>query len=281
MDKQVYQENFLQLLRSTDRDQVQLAFEIAQGIPDFQPLIEAYRPLVRVSGVVTDANDVILPAQVLGLNRLEELSVGTIAQLPDIIWELHRLRKLTIHNMTLKNIPEGLAKLSNLENLCFFNAPFEGLPDGLIDLKKLRRIEIVASVEVLPKQICKVHQLQELILCRNQITQLPAKIGWLSNLEMLEVSEHQQLMTLPEEIGQLTHLTYLNMSRSQITVLPSTIGKLDQLTYLSINSAALKHFPPELNQLQKLEYIDMVNTLIPDEEIVALLKQLPHCEIRR
>ena len=165
--------------------------------------------------------------------------------------------------------------------MCFFNAPFESLPDGLVDLKKLRRIEIVASLDVLPKQICKLHQLQELILCRNQITRLPAEIGLLRNLEMLEVSEHQQLMTLPEEIGQLTHLTYLNMSQSQITVLPSAVGKLEQLTYLSINSAALKHFPPELSLLQKLEYIDMVNTLIPDEETAALLKQLPHCEIRR
>ncbi|HAS39297.1 MAG TPA: hypothetical protein DCS93_02405 [Microscillaceae bacterium] len=276
MENEAYRKGFLRLLRSTNREDVTLAFEIAQGMPDLQPLIEAYQPLGRVSGIVSN-NGEIIPAQVLALNRREELSVGTIAHLPEIIWELQRLRKLTIHNMPLKNLPDGIIKLKNLEWLCLFNAPVECFSGNLARLTNLRKLEIIASVQEFPKQVC---QLKELILRKNKITHLPDEISSLDNLEMLEISGHLLLKNLPSEIGKLTTLAYLDVSENSLTDLPIEIGQLSQLTYLSATNTDLRHLPPTLKQLKKLEKLDIINTPVPEQEVECLKKDLPSCVIR-
>ncbi|OJJ21510.1 hypothetical protein BKI52_13280 [marine bacterium AO1-C] len=269
----------MRLLRSTNREDVLLAFEIAQGMPDLQPLIEAYQPLGRVSGISSNDGEII-PAQVLALNKIEELSVGTIPVLPEIIWELKHLRKLTIHNMSLKKLPNDITKLQSLEWLRLFNAPLDDLPDSLLHLKKLRKLEIIASVDVFPVKICVLEQLKELTLRRNQITHIPAEIGLLNNLEMLEVSEHPQLTALPPEIGKLTKMIYLDVSENPIFTLPSEVGQFERLTYLSATNTDLQHLPTELKQLKKLEQLDIMNVPISVKEVELLKEQLPNCVIR-
>ena len=77
----------------------------------------------------------------------------------------------------------------------------------------------------------------------NQLTNLPVEIGKLTNLTELDLSRNQ-LTNLPSEIGKLTNLTELNLSRNQLTNLPVEIGKLTNLTELNLSNNEITNLPP-------------------------------------
>ena len=61
------------------------------------------------------------------------------------------------------------------------------------------------------------------------------------------------LYSLPEEIGRLAHLEWIDLQGNKIPILPRSFGLLKNLRTLEINSYIV--FPPEISQLEKLEYI--------------------------
>ena len=67
-----------------------------------------------------------------------------------------------------------------------------------------------SNLKILPLEIGKLHQLQNIDLGDNQLTTLPAAIGQLHHLQYLRL-EDNQLTTLPAEIGQLQNLQSLNL----------------------------------------------------------------------
>src|SRR5919199_4178287 len=62
----------------------------------------------------------------------------------------------------------------------------------------------------------------------------------------------RDLGELPEEIGQLTHLTELRLARNQLTALPPEIGQLTNLTRLYLAGNQLTSLPEEIGQLTNL-----------------------------
>tara|TARA_B100001115_G_C15746122_1_gene364434 strand:- start:34 stop:594 length:561 start_codon:yes stop_codon:yes gene_type:complete len=64
---------------------------------------------------------------------------------------------------------------------------------------------------------------------------IPATIGNLTNLTVLDLSFNELTGSIPVEIGNLTNLTYLKLVSSGLTgEIPSEIGNLTNLTYLSL-----------------------------------------------
>lgn len=60
-----------------------------------------------------------------------------------------------------------------------------------------------------------------------------------------------------EGIGQLSQLTYLDLSHNQLDGLPAEIGKLRQLKSLLLSRCSLGHLPTELFQLRNLETLHL------------------------
>ncbi|MGB5915648.1 MAG: leucine-rich repeat domain-containing protein, partial [Phormidesmis sp.] len=86
----------------------------------------------------------------------------------------------------------------------------------------------------------------ELDLSGNELKELPAEIGQLTQLEKLTLGKFDeqtfqsvgnQLSSLPAEIGQLQNLSQLYLSHNQLSSLPAEIGQLQNLSqlYLSHN----------------------------------------------
>ncbi|GMI65103.1 RESISTANCE TO PSEUDOMONAS SYRINGAE 3, RESISTANCE TO P. SYRINGAE PV MACULICOLA 1 [Hibiscus trionum] len=78
-----------------------------------------------------------------------------------------------------------------------------------------------------------------------------------SNFKLLrEVDfENAPLEYLPEEIGNLWHLRYLNLGHSKIKMLPRSIGKLHNLLTLDLKASLVHEIPDEIRHLSKLQYL--------------------------
>ncbi|KAK5601223.1 hypothetical protein CRENBAI_002656, partial [Crenichthys baileyi] len=82
---------------------------------------------------------------------------------------------------------------------------------------------------------------------RNQLSVLPAVVCSLP-LKVL-IASNNKLVSLPEELGQLRHLTELDVSCNEIRTLPSQMGQLEALRDLNIRRNHLVRLPPELAEL--------------------------------
>ena len=59
----------------------------------------------------------------------------------------------------------------------------------------------------------------------NQLTRVPAEIGQLTSLRVLDL-QHNQLTRVPAEIGQLTSLRMLWLHGNRLTSVPAAIREL-------------------------------------------------------
>lgn len=80
------------------------------------------------------------------------------------------------------------------------------------------------------------------------------------------------LTTLPESIGQLQNLRWLDVRSNQLTALPESLGELQKLTRFILDDNPFKTVPPLYFQLRALEYIDLERTGI--ERLPAAVKNL-------
>ncbi|MNI33560.1 Leucine Rich repeats (2 copies) [compost metagenome] len=135
------------------------------------------------------------------------------------------------------------------------------------------------------------HKTDWLYLSGHRMTELPERIGELSELRELEIFE-QDLYRLPEELFECSKLERLSIMTADLEGIPASIGKLKQLKTLSIQCASsdrpapgfkvkpkdeigLNRIPPEIGELEQLEQLTIHYSAIRElpPEMVKL-KQL-------
>ncbi len=102
-----------------------------------------------------------------------------------------------------------------------------------------------------PPQIKLLKSLKTLILRGFLDKDVPEWIGDLQNLEYLDLCD-SQLETLPKTIGKLRNLVRLDLSRNKLVNLPKEIVGLKNLEYFDMADNRLIIFPIELCELTKL-----------------------------
>jgi internalin A len=123
----------------------------------------------------------------------------------------------------------------------------------------------------LPAEIGQLSNLSTLNLSMNQLSDLPAEITQLSNLTTLHLSGNQ-LSELPAEIGQLSNLTTLHLSGNQLSDLLAEITQLSNLTTLNLSDNQLSELPTEIGQLSNLTTLDLSGNQL--SELPAEIGQL-------
>ncbi|XP_047450555.1 DISP complex protein LRCH3 isoform X2 [Mugil cephalus] len=125
----------------------------------------------------------------------------------------------------LSELPLEVCLFVSLESLNLYQNCLRSLPDGMLNLQALTYLNLSRNqLSVLPAVVCSL-PLKVLIACNNK------------------------LVSLPEELGQLRHLTELDVSCNEIQTLPSQVGQLEALRDLNIRRNHLVRLPPELAEL--------------------------------
>jgi len=101
------------------------------------------------------------------------------------------------------------------------------------------------------------------LICEN-ILKLPDKIGDLTKLTDICISQNN-LIYLPDSIGNLTNLIKLNVSYNKLTHLPDSIGNLTNLQKLFVDNNKLTRLPDTLSNL-----INLTDLYIYDNKISVL-----------
>ncbi|MBM7419540.1 MULTISPECIES: leucine-rich repeat domain-containing protein [Chryseobacterium] len=112
------------------------------------------------------------------------------------------------------------------------------------------------NVKVIPKQIGKFKNLENLSLSRRRLTNLPAEIGKLTKMKRLFLSGNN-FTSFPSGITNMKDLYELSLGFTPIKALPKDINKLKNLQILNLMSAGLTELPEKFGELQKLEYLSL------------------------
>lgn len=97
-------------------------------------------------------------------------------------------------------------------------------------------------------------RIKQLGLYECGLATLPDSIGTLSSLEYLDL-ENNQLNTLPESIGNLTKLEKLILTGNKLKTLPQSIGDLISLKKLVLKDNLLTTLPKSVGNLRNLELL--------------------------
>ncbi|CAN6476049.1 unnamed protein product [Victoria cruziana] len=88
------------------------------------------------------------------------------------------------------------------------------------------------------------------------------KIAEIINFKWLRVLSLKclEICELPNSIGDLVLLKYLDLSHTNVRKLPSSIGKLCNLQTLNLNYTSLEELPKEMGKLHNLRHLRLKNT---------------------
>ncbi|CAN0085407.1 unnamed protein product [Lampetra fluviatilis] len=114
-------------------------------------------------------------------------------------------------------------------------------------------------------------------LSRNRLSEVPLDVCHYVSMETLYLY-HNCIKSIPDPLGNLQVLTYLNLSRNQLGSLPVHVCKLPMLKVLVLSNNKIGALPPNIGQLCSLLELDVscneLEVLPPEMGSLVLLREL-------
>ncbi|XP_035839814.1 receptor-like protein 6 [Helianthus annuus] len=210
---------------------------------------------------------------VIGLDLSSSFLYGTISS-NNSLFDLIHLRTLNLadNDFDSSQIPSGIGQLSQLANLNLSFSVFSGeVPKQFSQLRNLVSLDL--SRNGLKMQTFDFQNLvqnssetlRELFLSEVNIdSELPASIGNLTHLNIMDLRECALTGTLPASIGNMAQLTVMSLSSNKFTgSLPSSIGNLTQLRELYLNdNGMIGQIPSSFTNLTQIAALDLSDNKI-------------------
>ncbi|XP_044752663.1 leucine-rich repeat and calponin homology domain-containing protein isoform X2 [Coccinella septempunctata] len=130
----------------------------------------------------------------------------------------------------------------------------------------------------LPEEVTSFHFLEKLLCYHNAIRFMPDGLSNLQCLSFLDLSRNQ-LTSLPREICQLP-IQILLVSNNRLKSLPDELSKMSQLTELDASCNQLSHLPPRMCELRSLQSLILRNNLLLALPIDITLLSLVRLDLR-
>jgi|GEM_PF-1173164 len=115
---------------------------------------------------------------------------------------------------------------------------------------------------------------------KNDVTEIPAEIGKLTNLKYLDLCKAFSLNIISPEIGKLKKLKKIRLCLTEVKSIPKEIGYLTNLKTLWLCCNEFTEIPKEIGNLKKLKDLDIHSnkiTNLPNE--ICNLKSLTSLDI--
>lgn len=193
--------------------------------------------------------------------------VRNIKMLPESIGDFDSINRIVLSNLDkLTELPNSLPNLKYFNTL-YINKNIEKLPENFGEIPNLCFLHMESSqITTFPKSFGKL-PLRELYMRDTQFNEIPQEVCELDELKRLVIypEEIKGKMYIPDEIGNLTNLEYLELAGS-VSTLPPTIKNLQKLKTLVILGDSPLDFTKEIYEIESLEHLSIT---------FAGLKELP------
>ncbi len=217
--------------------------------------------LDRCGSLVIERSLIELPAQIGRLKRLRELvlETDTVQTIDPGLFACTGLVRLVISSNQIKALPAGgWARMKSLERLELTDSnALRALPDDIGDAPKLGGefdLTLLTKLEPLPASFTRLTAVT--MLCLPPGLLAPDPIAGLTGLRELRV---RAVDRLPADIGALAELRMLDASESPVSVLPE-IGGCRSMHTLGLGRTNISELPDSLTELAALRDLDLAET---------------------
>ncbi|NME67038.1 leucine-rich repeat domain-containing protein [Flammeovirga aprica] len=176
---------------------------------------------------------------------------STLTEIPEQIFNFHKLEKLYISNNAIKNIPYAITNFKNLKVLHIDNNQLKEIPDYLALCDKIESLYVNDNpIDKLPQEL-KTLPLKKICLENTNIAEYPTVLNYFNSLQLLSLNYQGQ-----KDISDFSELQQLHLYNYQGKILPDNIFKLKKLKVLSIdNCPHLETLPNTVGELASLEQL--------------------------
>ena len=114
------------------------------------------------------------------------------------------------------------------------------------------------EIPSVPAEIGKILNLRVLNLQHNRLKSLPGQIAYLKNLQELDLSQNKLFIYgFPAPVLQCKALVKLSVADNQLDDLPDNLYELSELRELDVSNNMIKVFPPDLGKMIGLSHLVM------------------------
>ena len=219
------------------------------------------------------------------LPGLTKVSMNGAEALPRSIELLEGLEELEARDGSFDVLPVQLKKLKHLKRVALTDCPnlkTDKTIKQLADLDSLTSLELVqGTMTELPRGISKMENLQELTLGGKELTSLGSELAALPALRSMTIQESPALAWEEALNGfqQIAKLEKAGVHQWTNGRIGEGLAQLRSLKALDLSDNGITTLPADLGQMKWLKKLDLRGNDLSGEEISALQKQLPHCQI--
>lgn len=152
---------------------------------------------------------------------------------------------------------------------------------GIGHLKSIIGLSVAkCDIKEIPSEISQCQKLKRLNLLKAyDLKILPESIGQLNDLEYINVTL-TSLEKIPESIGNIKKLKYLYAACTSIVTVPESIGGCENLIILDLHSTDITEIPDSITKLKNLISLDLGYTKITAlPENIGALSQLVRLDL--
>jgi len=200
--------------------------------------------------------DALQTGQLKGTQRLD--LAADLTQFPPEIFDLaDSLEILNLTNNRLKALPDEFGLLQKLRIVFFSNNAFEEVPTVLSQCSHLSMVGFKSNnIQTLAENALPP-SVRWLILTDNQLEQLPASLGQLSQLQKLMLAGNR-LRSLPDTLAACQNLELIRLSANSLDTLPDWLWTLPRLAWLAYSGNPLcESTSLQLPSLTEVDWADL------------------------
>lgn len=208
-------------------------------------------------------NSNTMPENWEALCHITTLTMDGIPHFPDSFWGMTQLKSAFL-TLSTSQLPADIGRWTALHELGLFGGTLAQLPDVFDKMPHLRNVRICGHKQLtaLPPSFSRLGKLEQVDFTNNNFAQLPdlQQSPLLSKL----IAPMNALTDLPAWVTKLSQLEWLDLNFNQLTSIPSGFERLLQLKHINLSDNSLKTLPMELLYSDSLEELHISSGLSPN-----------------